>query len=374
MTGYYVPGVKGGGPIQSIKNLVDNLSDKIDFYIITSDRDLGDEKPYSNIQTDSWIQVGNSKVYYTRNSELSLVKTKNIINSVDFDLIYLNSFFSYKYTTVPLLLRKINKISRKPVIIAPRGQFSSGALSLKRAKKEFYIKFTKALSLYKNVIWHATAKTEKEDIQKIIGKDKRIIIANNLTANYKQMEYDKPLEKKKGELKIVFISRVHPKKNLKMAIEFLKNIKGKVEFSIYGPLEDKLYWAECQKIIKDLPNNIAVSYKGIVTHTDVIKTFKQNHIFLFPTLGENFGHVISEALIGGCPIIISDQTPWRKLESTKIGWDINLKDEVEFVNSIQTCVNLDEKDYRIISKNAFNYGKQMSNSAHDVQESFRLFS
>jgi hypothetical protein len=41
-------------------------------------------------------------------------------------------------------------------------------------------------------------------------------------------------------------------------------------------------------------------------------------LFLFPTLGENYGHVISEALASGCPVVISDQTPWRNLEAEGI--------------------------------------------------------
>ena len=61
-TGYYLPGVKGGGPIQSIKNLVNNLSDIFDFYIVTSDRDLGDTEPYSNIKVDEWNQISNTMV------------------------------------------------------------------------------------------------------------------------------------------------------------------------------------------------------------------------------------------------------------------------------------------------------------------------
>ena len=361
MAGYYVPSVKGGGPIQSIKNLVDNLSERFDFYLVAADRDLGDDKPFENIKIDEWVQVGNAKVFYTNPSKLTWRKTANVIKSVDYDVIYLNSFFSYKFSTVPILLRKIKKISHKPIVIAPRGQFSPGALGLKSGKKKLYIKVTNAVGLYKDTTWHATADTEKSHIINVIGNGEKITIANNLTANYKEFKYDKTIEKKKGELKVVFISRVHPKKNLKKAIEFIKNIQGKIIFNIYGPLEDKVYWSECQKIISELPENICVSHQGTVDHNDIIDIFKSHHIFLFPTLGENFGHVISEALIGGCPVIISDNTPWRDLEIKQVGWDIKLKDEDKFVKVLQQCVDLENENYKILSRNAFEYGKRVSN-------------
>jgi len=371
--GFYIPGIKGGGPIQSIKNLVDNLSDRVDFYIVAADRDLGDKKPFDNIKIDEWVQVGNAKVFYTDPSILKWRKTANVINSVNYDVIYLNSFFSYKFSTVPVLLSNFNLISRKPIIMAPRGQFSPGALGLKSRKKKLYINITKALRLYKDITWHATADTEKKDIEIVFGNAEKITVANNLTENYEELYYDKNINKKIGELKIVFISRVHPKKNLKKAIDFLKDIDGEIEFNIYGPLEDIAYWSECEKSIGYLSEDKRVSYKGLVNHDNVMKIFKAHHVFLFPTLGENFGHVISEALIGGCPIIISDQTPWRELERNQVGWDIELTDEERFVEVIQRCVNLDNEDYKRLSKYAFTYGKESSNSLEDILKSYRLF-
>lgn len=370
---YYLPSIKGGGPIQSIKNLVDNLSDKINFYMVAADRDLGDDKSFPDIQTDEWVQVGNAKVFYTNPSKLTWRKTADVINSVDYDVMYLNSFFSFKFSTVPIMLNKMKRISKKPIVMAPRGQFSPGALGLKSGKKKLYIKLTKALGLHKNIKWHATANTEKKDIEVIFGKAENIKVANNLTANYRELNYNKNIEKKKGELKIVFVSRVHPKKNLKKAIKFLKDIDGKIEFNIYGPLEDKVYWDECEKVIEDLQENIEVLYKGVANHNEIMDIFKENYVFLFPTLGENFGHVISEALIGGCPIIISDQTPWRGLEKFHVGWDIKLKDEDRFVEVLQHCVDMDNEEYKALSKNAFEYGKKMSNSTDDILKSYELF-
>ncbi len=373
MAGFYVPSIKGGGPIQSIKNLVDNLSDRYEFYIVAADRDLGDDKPFSSINVDEWLQVGNAKVFYTDYSKLTWKKTAEIINSVKYDVMYLNSFFSFKDSIVPILLSKIKRISRKPIVLAPRGQFSIGALSLKSSKKQQYIKIAKMFGFYKDIVWHATAFTEKKDIENVFGSGEKVIVANNLTARYDELKFDKNILKRKGELKIVFVSRVHPKKNLKGAIELLRSIKGKIEFNIYGPLEDKNYWSECERTIADLPGSIKVSYKGIANHDNILDIFKSHHVFLFPTLGENFGHVISESLIGGCPVIISDQTPWLNLAEYNVGWDINLKDETKFIKVLQSCVDLDIDKYEEMSRNAFLFGIKKSNEDKDITLYHKLF-
>ncbi|MEH7214276.1 glycosyltransferase [Priestia megaterium] len=373
-SGFYVPSVKGGGPIRSMKNLIDNLSNEIDFYIVTGDRDLGDSTPFSNVQTDIWTEVGKAKVYYTESSQLSWNKISNIMDSIEFDFLYLNSFFSYKHTIIPLILNKIkNKNKNKPTIIAPRGELSNGALKLKSIKKKIYITIAKFLGIYKHITWHATAQTEAMDIKMVFKKTKDIRVANNLTSNYKEIVFNKNLTKEVEKLKIVFLSRIHPKKNLKYAIKLLEEIKGEVSFNIYGPLEDKEYWEECKQTIEILPSNIEVNYKGLIKHESILKIFHENHIFLFPTLGENYGHVISEALIGGCPIIISDQTPWRNLEEDKVGWDINLNNIDKFIDSIQYCTDLDDKTYQKLSLNAFEYGKRVSNSKDDLKANLSLF-
>ena len=372
LTDYYLPGVKGGGPIQSIRNMVDNLADEFDFYILTSDRDFGDNRSYNNIKTDVWLQVGKAKVYYTDKSKLSFRKLDNILNKFAYDIIYLNSFFSYKFSIMPILLKRVNRISAK-IVLAPRGEFSPGALGLKSNKKKLYIQLSKIIKMYTDVRWHATAITEKKDIESIFGEKVNIFIAGNLTGTYKGLQFKRSIEKKKNELKVVFISRIHPKKNLKQALVFLKSLKGNIKFNIYGPIEDKSYWDECKEVIEDLPKTISVSYKGVINHDKVTSVFKSHHVFLFPTLGENFGHVIYEALISGCPVIISNQTPWRNLESIQVGWDIDLSDKNKFIRSLQTCVDMGRDDYTIISKNAFYYGIKKANKRDNITNTSMLF-
>ncbi len=374
ITGYYLPGIKGGGPIRSIKNLVDNLYDVYDFYIITSDRDLGDIEPYSDVKKDEWVDVGDISVFYTNKENFTWKKISKTINSIDYDVLYLNSFFSFRFSIIPVILKRARKITRRPIILAPRGEFSTGAINLKRTKKWLFIKMIKLLKLYNNVIWHATTKEEEELIKQTIGKNVKVRTANNLTTNYSNLEYNKELYKDEGKAKFVFLSRIHPKKNLIQAVKLLNNVKGEVEFNIYGPIEDNEYWRRCKKIIKVQPSNITVNYKGIAKHSELMTVFYNHHFLLFPTLGENFGHVISESLIGGCPVIISDKTPWKNLAELNIGWDISLYNNRELSETIQKCIDLNNEDYINLSYKAFLYAKAKSNTQPNIDDVHHLFS
>ena len=68
---------------------------------------------------------------------------------------------------IPILLNKINLINPQKIILAPRGNFSTGALGLRRKKKQLLIKVSKLLNLHNKIRWHATAVEEKKDIERI---------------------------------------------------------------------------------------------------------------------------------------------------------------------------------------------------------------
>ena len=100
LTHFYTPGYRGGGPIKSISNLVEILGNELDFYVVTSDRDLGSKAPYEGIRFDEWLEVGRAKVFYVGESPLWWLKIARVVSSRRFDLIYLNSFFPLSRTYI----------------------------------------------------------------------------------------------------------------------------------------------------------------------------------------------------------------------------------------------------------------------------------
>src|SRR5690606_23610763 len=110
-----------------------------------------------------------------------------------------------------------------------------------------------------------------------------------------------------GSAKLVFLSRVVPKKNPKFLLECLAEInEGDVEIDIVGPREETEYWRECEEVTAKLPANIKVNPVGPVAYHDGLDHLAAAHFFVMPTLTENFGYVFLEALAAGCPLLISD--------------------------------------------------------------------
>ena len=352
-TDWYEPGYKAGGPIQSCRNIVNILKEEYEFYIVCSDRDLGDKNPYPNIPVNEWVKTKSGpNIWYASPNFITGKSVKKIIDTVHPDFVYFNSMYSPLYTLLPLWVLLRNKFSGK-MILAPRGMLHKGALKRKFFKKYVFLRLFRFISWHKKVIFHATNKQEQKDILSFFSTKADITVLDNIpNTSFRQWH---PKLKKPNELNCVFVSRIHPKKNLHYFIRLLSEIRydGKLNFDIYGVEEDKNYAEDCKHLSSSLGANIHVEFKGPIPYTQVFGTMQGYHLFVLPTLGENYGHVIYEALSAGDPVLISDQTPWRNLEKEKAGWDLPLLEKDKFKEAIREAMAWNQEKYDEWSKNAF---------------------
>lgn len=352
MLGFF-PGKKYGGPPISVDNFC-NLMKNDDVYIVTSDHDLGESKRYSDIHS-GWNDRGNCKVLYLSDKDYKISTVKDIVSRIKPDSLYLQSLFS-KQTLLGLICSKKYGIR---TLLAPRGELNEGAFK-KKYKKIPYIQFLRLSGLLDNVSIQVTSESEYTSAKSLlkIPDEKIYNIENVPTIPNKKYVHDNKIS---GKGKFIFLSRIHPKKNLIGALDYIKDAKEDVIFDIYGPIEDKPYWEKCKEKIENLPKNIKVKYCGIVNHEDIHETFSKYDAFLFPTLSENYGHVIAESLLARTPVIISDQTPWTDINESGAGWAIPLYDGEKFVECIELVINQDDFHYTIQKENIGKYLEEKIN-------------
>lgn len=366
-TGFYLPGYKGGGPIKTIKNLCSKVNKEITFNIITSDRDLGDTSSYTSVNCGAWNTLGSSEVFYAQPGLLGYKQITKILFAKNYDIVYLNSFFSPRFSFFPLL---IAKLLRQKVVLGPRGEFSEGALSLKSGKKQFFIKLYKFLHLHKGLVFQASSEYEAEDIRRALGSKVDIQIAENIGAQ----EFAEVLPARASEsLNVVFISRISPMKNLLAALEMLRSVQQPVLYHIYGPIEDLEYWAKCEAVISALPSHVQVEHKGELTPDEVVPTLAAYDLFFMPTKGENYGHVIAEALCAGLPILIADTTPWRNLQEQGIGWDLPLNDPNAFSTAIDQLALMPAEQHLQMRETVLAWAKNKFSQRDAIEANIAMF-
>jgi glycosyltransferase involved in cell wall biosynthesis len=351
---YFYPGYKSGGPIQSVKNMVDLLNDEFDIYIITSDRDNGDEEVYNSVKINEWIKNDKYNIFYISSKSLSINKVIGFIKEINPDFIHMNSFYNPRFSMRVMLSLLLVGTKNVKYIVAPRGEFGEGALKIKSLKKRIYIHLMRII-LRNKLLWHATNEVESLQILKMMGVKSNIYIANNLiNVTSKTINY---IHKKKGELKLIYLARIHPSKNLLLLLEALNQQTKKISLNIYGPVVSNTYWEKCKKVINVLPTNIKVIYYGEVPHYKVYEKILDNHFFILLTSGENFGHSIVESLYSGRPVIISDKTPWNDLKENNAGINLELSNFDNINSAISFFADLNQVEFDNYSMNAIIYIK-----------------
>ncbi len=350
--GYYIPAKKYGGPTTSLAAIVENCSEDYEFYIVAANHDLNDDKVFENIH-DGWNQVGKAQVLYIDLNEINYKpkKIRDLLKEVKPDLVWLVGILvpADKWYVAPEC-RKLGI----PYLISPRGEVCENTFRLKYRKKKIVADVAKCFGIYKNAWYHATSEEERDGLIKYYGAPSdRIFLVPNIAANLHAKE--RTIEKKPGELRIVFISRIQEKKNLLTAIKAVNQLSGDIVFDIYGPMEEPEYWRKCQEEIKKSPENVRINYCGALSPDQVGPTFARYHCFLFPTISENYGHVIVEALSNCCPVILSKgTTPWDDIDEVA-GYVADLHNTNDFSDKLSHIASIEYTAYKTLMNSTGDY-------------------
>lgn len=371
MVEWFTPGYKAGGPIRSCVNICAALKNECDIYVLTTDTDHGESKPYEGIKANTWISDTNLgvQVYYAQKSLSGMRSLAKVMLAVNADYVYLNLLFSPSFVLYPLWLKYIRRLPAQ-TILCPRGTLYDSAIALKAYKKKPFLQLIKWLGIHRQITFHATNEREAKAIDGYFPGSK-IITADNLP-NILQQAFVSCV-KKEGSIRCIFIARIVPIKNLLYLLKLLAGVSSKVLLTIVGPAENEDYWLECKKEINQLPLQIEVAYLGPQQNEALPALIQQHHLFILPTTGENFGHAIFEALVAGRPALISDQTPWLNLSEYNAGLVLPLNQPEAFATFIDTFAAFNQHQFDGTAMAAWQYASQFIQNPLLKKQYLQLF-
>jgi glycosyltransferase involved in cell wall biosynthesis len=334
-------------------------------YVFTGDRDINEKKPFKNIIADQWQQQEGYHIWYYSPGTMSYKKVKFVIAAINPDKIYLNSMFSNMIKPI-MAAHASGKI-----IIAPRGMLRRSALAVKPLKKFIYLSLLQLLGIGKNLSFHSTGEDETKDIKRFFPAAKSIVLAPNLPVAVS----DKltPIEKPSGQLRIIFVGRLHPIKKLDFLLEALAKAKGDIKLDIVATREDKEYWTICKKMIGKLQYTFDITTYIDLPHHKIKPLLEKAHLFALPTEGENFGHAIFEAFAVACPVLISNQTPWKGLRSKKAGIELPLTHQSSFTQVIQEFVDMPDATWQEYRQGAWLLARSYQENLSSADGYHQLF-
>lgn len=371
LMGAFWPGSASSGAVSSLKALVACLADEFEFRILARDRPFGALNALA--ETGRWFDLGFAQVRYCAPSRFGADGLGEILRSLPHDALLLNGFFDRDFTIPALVMRRLGRVPLRPAILSPRGEFAPGALATRKTRKLAYLQFARASGLLRDVWLHATAEHEAEDVSRAFPASRGILLTPNaprLIAFHGCPAESSPPQ---ASLRLAFLGRIAPVKNLDYALEVLRLVTVPVEFDIIGPADDRIYWAKCEQIIASMPKRISVQRRGEIANDNVPEVLRTYDLMFLPTRGENFGHAIYEALASGVPVLISDKTIWSDLEKNGAGWSLPLDEPARFAEVIDQYSRAGRAERRRLSLGARRLAERVLAESDFVNKNRSMF-
>lgn len=209
-----------------------------------------------------------------------------------------------------------------PFVIAPRGMMSGWAYRHRRWKKLLAEWFVHPGSFAAARGWHATSPEEADDIRRL-GHAQPICVAPNgvtipaadelASARRFWLERCPALA---GRRVALFYSRLHRKKRVRELVDCWAKISAPDWFLLIVGTPEEFTPEEIGVWIRAAGlEQRAAAFSG----AGVPAPFGAADLLLFPSHSENFGLVVAESLAAGVPVLATDQTPWRGLDTHDAG-------------------------------------------------------
>jgi glycosyltransferase involved in cell wall biosynthesis len=245
---------------------------------------------------------------------------------------------------------RIARRSGKPLIVSPRGMLAPEALRISRTRKQLFWKLLQEGAYAGAAAWHATCEAEADEIRNFGVHAPISVISNGVDVFSACNGRELTPAPTRGKT-LLYLGRVHPKKALPVLVQAWAQVSGDFtdwRLRIVGPDENG-HAAELRELASKL------GAERICIEPPVFGALKQAalseaSVFVLPTLNENFGIAVAEALGAGTPAIVTKGAPWSGLVQERCGWWID-HGAVPLASAMReamrmTCTDLEEMGER----------------------------
>jgi glycosyltransferase involved in cell wall biosynthesis len=219
----------------------------------------------------------------------------------------------YNFPTFPTILW--GRLLNKPLIWSPRGALQrwegSSRIGLKAVWDFLWYHTADRVEL----TMHVTSEHESRETLARFRKLRMAMIPNGV-----DVPVDLNRVERNGELRLLFIGRLDPKKGIEALLKACTLVDSappwRLAIAGWGAPE---YVSQLKEQIRVLGISGRVEMLGAVLGEAKKRLFECSDVALVPSYTENFAIVVAEALAHGVPVIASKGTPWSRLEEMRCG-------------------------------------------------------
>lgn len=244
-----------------------------------------------------------------------------------FDVVHIHAWWNL----VSVLSCFITLIRKVPVIVSPRGTLSSYTFKNKHQFIKRILHLLIGRPLLNRCHIHVTSGHEQEAMSKILKPKGTFTIYNavNFPVCLPKQTVKAPM------LKLLFLSRIDPKKGLELLFAALSNIRIPYRLTIAGN-GDQSYITLLKKLSVQYQIDTYLDWVGFKSK-EKFELIAQHELLVLPSYDENFGNVVIESLSVGTAVLISSKVGLAKyVQENQLGWicDTTVLSIIECLNQI----------------------------------------
>lgn len=318
ITPSYYPATHWGGPIFSLRTLVQGLARTPDAQVRVITTDTSGPAPRHPLPRGHMVFPPGYDVHFSRRMA-GVSIAPGLLWQLGrglawADVVHLTG--TYSFPTLPTLLA--TRLADKPLVWSPRGALQasyewSGAR--RRRLKRAWELACRALAGTRCVL-HATAPAEEAASRALLGPISTCVIPNGV-----DIPAQMPIRRYKpeGVLRLLYLGRLDPKKgieNLFQSLALLSEVPLTLKLCGTGA---PAYVMSLRALARELRISHQLEFTGHVDAERKNAAFQMCDVCVLPSHSENFGMALAEALGHGLPVIASRSTPWEAVETRQCG-------------------------------------------------------
>lgn len=335
----FLPAYSYGGPIRSTFELCRNVADLgCEVRVLTTDADGLDR--VLDVEKNKEVELPERfRVRYCPRRQRHSVSPTLIRLLPTYmqwaDVVHLTGV--YNFPTFPTIFW--GRLLHKPLIWSPRGALQrwegSSRIRLKRIWDFLWYHTADRVEL----TMHVTSEQESRETLARFPKLSVAIIPNGV-----DVPVDLNRIQRNGELRLLFIGRLDPKKGIEALLKACSLLDStrpwRLAIAGWGQPE---YVLQLKDQVQALGLAGRVEMLGPVLAEQKKRLFECSDVAVVPSYTENFAIVVAEALAHGVSVIASKGTPWSRLEDIRCGlWVDN--DPESLANAIRNISTMPLQD------------------------------
>ncbi|MEM9531229.1 MAG: glycosyltransferase [Pseudomonadota bacterium] len=218
----------------------------------------------------------------------------------EWDVLHVHAVFSYLSTQSMRWARRLGK----PYLCRPLGQLCHWSLGQRSGRKRLYLKLLERANLEGADAVHFTSRKELEECAEVGLRVRGLVVPHGI-----EPVPNAGSERSAGPFRLLFLSRLHPKKGIDLLLAALSQIdvppRG-LRLDIAGA-GDAPYEAELKARVAALKLASRVHFIGWVDGDRKRELLAQAHLMVLPSHSENFGVAVLESLAHGTPVLLSTE-------------------------------------------------------------------